>query len=85
MKMSFRRAGVITAGTVLIAGGVLIADGTRFSDFTPLTASAGPTVNEAMPITFGNPDFQQLSIADRTVADAAVASQLRELGHDHRQ
>jgi hypothetical protein len=65
MKMSFRRAGIVTAGTVLIAGGALIADGIRFSDFTPLAASAGPTVNEAMPITFGNPDFQQFSITDR--------------------
>ena len=65
MKMSFRRAGVVTASSVLIAGGVLIADGTRFSDFTPLAVSAGPTVNEAMPITLGNPDFQQFSITDR--------------------
>ena len=65
MKMSFRRAGVVTAGTVLIAGGALVADGTRFSDFTPLAASAGPTVNEAMPITLGNPDFRQFSITDR--------------------
>lgn len=43
-----------------------LADGTRFSDFIPLTASAGPTANEATPITFGNPDFAQRSIADRT-------------------
>jgi secreted PhoX family phosphatase len=60
-----RRAGVTAIGSALLAGGVLVADGTRFSDFTPLTSSAGPTVNEAMPITFGNPDFAQRSIADR--------------------
>jgi secreted PhoX family phosphatase len=62
------RWGVITAG-LLIAGGALVADGTRFSDFTPLPASAGPIPvgdpDEATPITFGNPVFQQLSIADR--------------------
>ena len=65
MTISLRRAGLV-AGSVLIAGGALAADGTRFSDFTPLTSSAGPTVNEAMPITFGNPEFAQLSIADRS-------------------
>jgi hypothetical protein len=32
-------------------------------DFTPLASSAGPTANEATPITFGNPAFQQRSIA----------------------
>ena len=36
---------------------------TRFSDFTPLPSSAGPTADEAEPITFGNPAFQQRSIA----------------------
>lgn len=41
------------------------AAGVRFSDFTPLAASASPTANEATPITFGNPSFQQLSVADR--------------------
>ena len=66
MKMSFARAGVITLGGLVIAGTVLVADGTRFSDFTPLTSSAGPTLNEAAPITFGNSLFQQESIADRT-------------------
>ena len=65
MNMSLRRAGVITAGSALIAGAVLVADGTRFSDFTALTASAGPTANEAMPITFGSADFAQSSVADR--------------------
>jgi secreted PhoX family phosphatase len=63
--MSFRCARLVTAGTVLLASTILVADGTRFSDFTALTASAGPTANEAQPITFGNPDFQQESIAAR--------------------
>ncbi|MCI0540932.1 MAG: PhoX family protein [Verrucomicrobiales bacterium] len=49
-----------------------MADGTRFSDFEPLAGSAGPTADEASPITFGNPAFQQRSIADReTELDAA--------------
>jgi hypothetical protein len=43
----------------------------RFSHFTPLASSAGPTADEAAPITFGNPDFQQRSIADRTFQLAA--------------
>lgn len=50
---------------LLLAGTVLTADGPRFSDFTPLSRSAGPTADEATPITFGNPAFQQRSIADR--------------------
>jgi uncharacterized protein len=37
----------------------------KFRDFTPLPTSAGPTTDEAMPITFGNPVFVQKSIADR--------------------
>ena len=51
---------------LLLSGAAALADGTRFSDFAPLTASAGPTADEAAPITFGNPAFQQLSIADRS-------------------
>jgi secreted PhoX family phosphatase len=50
---------------LLIAGTVLVADGLRFSDYTPLISSAGPTADESTPITFGNPDVQQRSIADR--------------------
>ena len=41
------------------------ADGVRFSDFTPLAASAGPTADEAMPITLSSSAFQQRSVADR--------------------
>lgn len=47
------------------------ASSTRFSDFVPLPSSAGPTANEARPITFGNPSFQQRSIADRVSQLAA--------------
>ncbi|NOT26869.1 MAG: DUF839 domain-containing protein [Acidobacteria bacterium] len=65
MRMSLDRARLVTVGGVLLAGAVLVADGTRFSDFTPLSSSAGPTADESMPITFGNPDFRQRSIADR--------------------
>jgi len=65
MKISRVCAIVATLGGVFLAAAVPFADGTRFSDFTPLTASAGPTADEAAPITFGNPDFEQLSIADR--------------------
>ena len=50
---------------LLLAGVAVMADGTRFSDFTPLPASAAPTADESMPLTFGNPAFEQRSIADR--------------------
>ena len=49
---------------LLLAGSTAFAD-TPFDDFTPLNSSAGPTADEATPITFGNPDFAQRSIADR--------------------
>lgn len=65
--MNMLRSGALVAslGGVLLAAAVLTADGTRFSDFTPLAASAGPTADEATPLTLGNPTFQQTSIADR--------------------
>jgi hypothetical protein len=56
---------------LLLAGSAAVADGTRFSDFTPLPASAGPTLDESKPITFGNPLFRQRSIADRATQLAA--------------
>jgi secreted PhoX family phosphatase len=65
MTTFVRRARIMTAGALIAAGAVVAADGLRFSDFDALTASAGPTANEAMPITFGNPDFRQESIAAR--------------------
>lgn len=64
MKSSFARGRLAACG-LLVAGGVLVADGPRFSDFTPLTASAGPTSDESMPITFGNSAFEQRSLPDR--------------------
>ena len=66
MKMAFDRKTLLTAWSAMLAGAVLLAAGTRFSDYTPLASSAGPTAHEDMPITFGNPEFQQRSIADRT-------------------
>jgi uncharacterized protein len=71
MKMSLHYAALAAAGSLLLAGSIVVADGTRFSDFTPLASSAGPTADEAHPITFGNPLFQQESIADRTTQLAA--------------
>jgi secreted PhoX family phosphatase len=56
---------VAAIGGLILAGASLVADGTRFSDFTPLPSSAPPTIDESAPITFGNPLFQQRSIADR--------------------
>jgi hypothetical protein len=58
----------------LVAGALASASaiaGNPFENFTPLTASAGPTANEAAPITFGNPAFRQVSIADRSTQLAA--------------
>jgi secreted PhoX family phosphatase len=65
MTMTLKRKGLAIAGSLMLAGGVAFADGTRFSDFEPLTGSAGPTADEAAPITLGNPAFRQESIADR--------------------
>ena len=62
--------GLVATG-VLLGADIASADGTRFSTYTPLALSAGPTANEAAPITFGNPAFQQRSIADRTAQLAA--------------
>ena len=65
MTMALTRRGLAIAGGLVLAGGVALAGSTRFSDYDPLTSSAGPTTNEAAPITFGNPVFRQESIADR--------------------
>jgi uncharacterized protein len=73
-----RRAVVGALGAILVGGTVAMPTGAgaspiRFSDFTPLTNSAGPTADEAAPITFGNPAFQQRSVADRATQLAAGA------------
>jgi len=67
MNKTIRTAKFAILGSLLLAGTVLLANGIRFSDFTPLASSAGPTGNEAAPITFGNPSFEQWSIASRSV------------------
>jgi hypothetical protein len=74
MKMSFDRVRLIAAagGLMVLAGAGLLADPTRFSDFTPLTASAGAAADPAFPITFGNAEIRQLSIADRATQLAAL-------------
>ncbi len=69
------RAKVSAAAGLLIAGTVVFAQGTRFSDYTPLSSSALPipVADEGTPITFGNADIQQRSIADRmTQLDAGA-------------
>jgi hypothetical protein len=65
MKMSIDRGLLAVLGSACLASTVLIAQGPTFSRFTPLTSSVGPTSDESMPMTFGNPDIRQRSIADR--------------------
>jgi uncharacterized protein len=88
--MRLRRIRLLIVSALLLAGAGLFADGTRFYDYIPLTSSAPPTNNEAEPITFGNPDFEQESIADREsqLADGKPNTgdwdmiTLNETGHD---
>ena len=56
--------GLLCASTAAIAG-------SPFARFTPLATSAGPTTDEAVPVTLGNPAFTQRSIADRATQLAA--------------
>lgn len=68
--------GLAVAGSLVLAGiaastGIAGAANTNFDDFTPLTTSAGPTADEAHPITFGSSALQQRSIADRNTQLAA--------------
>ena len=63
----------LVAAVSIIGADVARADGARFSDFTPLTASAGPTADEALPITLSSTAFQQRSVADRVTQLAAGA------------
>jgi len=65
MKNQFRFTKMATAISLLLTGQMAFADGTRFQDFMPLTESAGPTADEATPITLSNPKFSQQSVADR--------------------
>ena len=70
MHRPFLRTRLAAAVGLLLANAAVFAD-SKFSDFTPLSNSATPTADEAMPITFGNPDFTQKSIADRNTQLAA--------------
>lgn len=65
MKHSNLCAKLFVSCGVLLTGTSALADDVRFSDFTPLASSAGPTADEAFPITLSNPAFVQRSIADR--------------------
>jgi hypothetical protein len=64
--------GLLVAGSI-VGAEVANADGVRFSDFTPLASSAGPTADEAMPMTLSNAAFVQRSVADRMTQLAAGA------------
>jgi uncharacterized protein len=68
--------GVLLSGSMAAANnarffGLRAFSSSPFADFTPIPSSAGPTKDEATPITFGNPLFQQRSIADRNTQLAA--------------
>lgn len=71
MRQLLNLSKLIVGGAVMFSGAVAVSSGLRFSDLTPLVTSVGPTADEAVPITFGNPAFQQRSIADRNAQLAA--------------
>jgi uncharacterized protein len=89
MKALIRTKLATTIG-MIVACTSAMAHGPQFSNFTPLAASASPTVDESMPITLGNPVFMQKSIADRNnqLANGYANSgnwdmiTLNETGHD---
>lgn len=66
--------GALLASATLVAADLAGADGQRFADFTPLAASAGPTADENVPITFGNPLFEQTTAISRSAQLAAGIS-----------
>ena len=72
MRMSVERASLVAAAGLLVAGSVLspTAPVFRISRRWP-ARPARPVDDEAAPITFGNPVFQQRSIADRQTQLAA--------------
>lgn len=67
-KLTLIAAAVVSVVSPLTAQ----AADTWFDNFAPLTSSAGPTANEAAPITLSNPGFTQLTIADRTTQNTLV-------------
>ena len=64
-------AGSLALAGIATSAGVASAANTSFDQFSPLASSAGPTADEANPITFGGAAFQQRSIADRNTQLAA--------------
>ena len=64
-------AALVAGALMTMAAGANAAD-TYFDNFTPLAASAGPTANEAFPITLSSPNFSQVTIADRATNNALV-------------
>ena len=80
-QLTRSRVKPVIVGGLLVAGSIVGVDvananGVRFSDFMPLASSAGPTSDEAMPMTLSNAAFQQRSVADRMtqLADGAPNS-----------
>src|SRR5262245_8543121 len=78
MNLTRSRATPFIVGCLVVTASIVgvdiaHADGVRFSHFTPLAASAGPTADEAAPMTLSNPAFQQRSVADRVTQLAAGA------------
>ncbi len=71
MRSTFTCTRLAVSCALFVASATAVANGIEFSDFTPLAASAGPTADEATPITLGNPAFRQRSIADRNTQLAA--------------
>jgi uncharacterized protein len=54
-----------TLAITLICANHAFAADTNFANFTPLTTSAGPTSTPATPLTLGNQNWSQITIADR--------------------
>ncbi len=66
-----QRLPMLVSGALLSMATGANAATTYFDNFTPLGASAGPTANEAIPLTLSSPNFSQRSIADRASQQAA--------------
>jgi len=62
----------LVAGALMTMAAGANAATTYFDNFTPIAASAGPTANEAFPLTLSSPNFTQLTIADRATNNALV-------------
>lgn len=68
----FKRSQIALAVAAMASVAPAIAADTLFDDITPLASSAGPTANEAAPLTLSSPNFSQVSIADRATQNALV-------------